>query len=146
MSSNKSARQELERLFGKKCMIEELGIRYIPKKQRDGMMTDISGNISITGRQVKQFCNKFNITTDKEIRDAAAQLGLGIYEYQSNDKDKNKNRIHNTYYTIPMIRTMSNDGGFGWRDINTRMNQEEFGKGNAYAEEINSEAASLQQR
>ena len=34
MSSNKSARQELERLFGKKCMIEELGIRYIPKKQR----------------------------------------------------------------------------------------------------------------
>lgn len=45
-----------------------------------------------------------------------------------------------------MIRTMSNDsvGGFGWRDINTRMNQEEFGKGNAYAEEINSEAASLQ--
>ena len=34
MSSNESARQELERLFGKKCMIEELGIRYIPKKQR----------------------------------------------------------------------------------------------------------------
>ena len=34
MSSNKSARQELERLFGKRCMIEELGIRYIPKKER----------------------------------------------------------------------------------------------------------------
>ena len=125
---------------------KDINVAYIPKKQRDGMMTDISGNISITGRQFKQFCNKFNITTDKEIRDAAVQLGLGIYEYQSNDKDKNKNRIHNTYYTIPMIRTMSNDGGFGWRDINTRMNQEEFGKGNAYAEEINSEAASLQQR
>lgn len=125
---------------------KNIDVAYIPKKQRNGMMTDISGNISITGRQFKQFCNKFNITTDKEIRDAAVQLGLGVYEYQSNDKDKNKNRIHNTYYTIPMIRTMSNDGGFGWRDINTRMNQEEFGKGNAYAEEINSEAASLQQR
>lgn len=125
---------------------KNIDVAYIPKKQRNGMMTDISGNISITGRQFKQFCNKFNITTDKEIRDAAVQLGLGVYEYQSNDKDKNKNRIYNTYYTIPMIRTMSNDGGFGWRDINTRMNQEEFGKGNAYAEEINSEAASLQQR
>ena len=34
MSSNKSARQELERLFGKKCMIEQLGIRYIPSKER----------------------------------------------------------------------------------------------------------------
>lgn len=125
---------------------KNIDVAYIPKKQRNGMMTDISGNISITGRQFKQFCNKFNITTDKEIRDAAVQLGLGVYEYQSNDKDKNKNRMYNTYYTIPMIRTMSNDGGFGWRDINTRMNQEEFGKGNAYAEEINSEAASLQQR
>lgn len=125
---------------------KDIDVAYIPKKQRNGMMTDISGNISITGRQFKQFCDKFNITTDEEIRDAAAQLGLGVYEYKSNDKDKNKNRIHNTYYTIPMIRTMSNDGGFGWRDINTRMNQEEFGKGNAYAEEINSEAASLQQR
>lgn len=125
---------------------KDINVAYIPKKQRDGMMTDISGNISITGRQFKQFCNKFNIKTDEEIRNAAIQLGLGIYEYQTNDKDKNKNRIYNTYYTIPMIRTMSNDGGFGWRDINTRMNQEEFGKGNAYAEEINSEAASLQQR
>lgn len=125
---------------------KDINVAYIPKKQRDGMMTDISGNISITGRQFKQFCNKFNIKTEGEIRNAAIQLGLGIYEYQSNDKDKNKNRIYNTYYTIPMIRTMSNDGGFGWRDINTRMNQEEFGKGNAYAEEINSEAASLQQR
>lgn len=125
---------------------KDINVAYIPKKQRDGMMTDVSGNISITGRQFKQFCNKFNIKTEGEIRNAAIQLGLGIYEYQSNDKDKNKNRIYNTYYTIPMIRTMSNDGGFGWRDINTRMNQEEFGKGNAYAEEINSEAASLQQR
>ena len=34
MSSNKSARQELERVFGKVCMIEELGIRNIPKEKR----------------------------------------------------------------------------------------------------------------
>lgn len=34
MSSNKSARQELEKVFGKVCMIEELGIRYIPKDKR----------------------------------------------------------------------------------------------------------------
>ena len=34
MSSNRSARMELERLFGKICMIEELGIRNIPKNKR----------------------------------------------------------------------------------------------------------------
>ena len=34
MSSNRAARQELERIFGKICMIEAAGIRYIPKEQR----------------------------------------------------------------------------------------------------------------
>lgn len=34
MSSNRTARQRLERIFGKICMIEQLGIRYIPKDER----------------------------------------------------------------------------------------------------------------
>ena len=34
MSSNKNARQRLEKIFGKICMIEEIGIRKIPKEQR----------------------------------------------------------------------------------------------------------------
>lgn len=34
MSSNRSARQSLEKQFGKICMIEQLGIRNIPKDQR----------------------------------------------------------------------------------------------------------------
>ena len=32
--SNDSARRELERLFGKICFIEKLGIRYIPPRER----------------------------------------------------------------------------------------------------------------
>lgn len=34
MSSNKTARQQLEKVFGKICMIEAAGIRYIPKEKR----------------------------------------------------------------------------------------------------------------
>lgn len=34
MSDNKSARRELERIFGKICMVEAAGIRYIPKEKR----------------------------------------------------------------------------------------------------------------
>lgn len=34
MSSNRSARIKLEKIFGKICMIEELGIRKIPKEER----------------------------------------------------------------------------------------------------------------
>lgn len=34
MSDNKSARMELERIYGKGCMIERAGIRYIPIEKR----------------------------------------------------------------------------------------------------------------
>lgn len=34
MSRNDAARRDLERLFGKICFIEKLGIRYIPPKDR----------------------------------------------------------------------------------------------------------------
>lgn len=34
MSSNKRIRTKMEKIYGKKCMIEELGIRYIPSKTR----------------------------------------------------------------------------------------------------------------
>ena len=34
MSSNKSIRQLMERKYGKKCMMEEAGIRYIPVEER----------------------------------------------------------------------------------------------------------------
>lgn len=34
MSDNKSIRNKMEKIFGKKCMIEESGIRYIPIEER----------------------------------------------------------------------------------------------------------------
>lgn len=34
MSTNKRIRTKMEKIYGKKCMIEELGIRYIPSKTR----------------------------------------------------------------------------------------------------------------
>lgn len=34
MSDNKGIRKKMEKIFGKKCMIEEAGIRYIPVEER----------------------------------------------------------------------------------------------------------------
>ena len=42
-----------------------------------------------------------------------------------------------------MIRTVSNNRGFFWRDMNTRINNKEYGSANAYKEEPNAEAASV---
>ena len=45
-----------------------------------------------------------------------------------------------------MIRTINNNGGFFWRDMNTRINNKEYGSAKAYAEEPNAEAASVMAR
>lgn len=34
MSDNKSVRKRLEKIYGRICMIEEAGIRYIPIKKK----------------------------------------------------------------------------------------------------------------
>nr|DAN22327.1 MAG TPA_asm: hypothetical protein [Bacteriophage sp.] len=62
----------------------------------------------------------------------------------NNDAIKQQNNKYlDSYYTIPMIRTVSNNRGFFWRDMNTRLNNKEYGSAKAYAEEPNAEAASV---
>lgn len=119
----------------------DISTAMIPKKEMTGMMTDVSGNVSITSSQFNRFCEKYGY---KNHRDVAAKLGLGIYDYKSKvSKNSDSSEYTNTYYTIPMIRTVQNNGGFFWRDLNNRMNKSEFGSNNAYGETINAEASSL---
>lgn len=132
-----------------------LSTAQIPKSNRAGMSVDVQGNISITNEQFKRFCAKHGYT---DLRDTAAKLGLGVYDYTTkNSKTSNASKEEkgrhtrnekyvNTYYTIPMIRTVNNNGGFFWRDFNTVMNDKEYGANNAYKESVNAEAASLMDR
>lgn len=132
-----------------------LSTAQIPKSNRAGMSVDVQGNISITNEQFKRFCAKYGYT---DLRDTAAKLGLGVYDYTTKNsktsnasKEEKGRRTHNekyvnTYYTIPMIRTVNNNGGFFWRDFNTVMNDKEYGANNAYKESVNAEAASLMDR
>ena len=59
MSSNKSARQKLEKLYGKKCMIEELGIRYIPKKERRKIKGYTKYDECLTFHHIKEKHNRW---------------------------------------------------------------------------------------
>lgn len=54
MSDNKSARRELERVFGKICMIEAAGIRYIPKTQRRKLKGYTKYDEMITFHHIKE--------------------------------------------------------------------------------------------
>lgn len=54
MSSNREVRQELERVFGKVCMIEELGIRYIPKDKRRKLKGYTKSDDALTYHHIKE--------------------------------------------------------------------------------------------
>lgn len=54
MSDNKSARRELERIFGKICMIEAAGIRYIPKEERRKLKGYNKNHDTITYHHIKE--------------------------------------------------------------------------------------------
>ena len=135
-------------------VLPQLKIAELGKGYRSGSQIDIQGNISITSEQFKNFCERNGI---KNYTKAAAELGLGIYNGRTaitlssddvnNDAIKsNNNKYVDSYYTVPMIRTINNNGGFFWRDMNTRINNKEYGSAKAYAEEPNAEAASVMAR
>ena len=54
MGSNREVRQELERVFGKVCMIEELGIRYIPKDKRRKLKGYTKFDDTLTYHHIKE--------------------------------------------------------------------------------------------
>ena len=135
-------------------VLPQLKIAELGKGYRQGSQIDVQGNISITAQQFKDFCNRNGITNYTK---AAVELGLGVYNgrtaitLSSDDVNNDEIRSHDnkyvdSYYTIPMIRTINNNGGFFWRDMNTRINNKEYGSAKAYAEEPNAEAASVMVR
>lgn len=54
MSDNKSARKKLEKIFGKICMIEAAGIRYIPKEERRKLKGYSKNHNQITYHHIKE--------------------------------------------------------------------------------------------
>lgn len=64
MSSNKTARERLEKIFGKICFIEELGIRNIPKEQRRKIKGYTKYDDVITYHHIKER-HKGGLATDE---------------------------------------------------------------------------------
>lgn len=53
-NGNKSARRKLERIFGKKCMIEAAGIRYIPVEKRRKIKGYTTSQDKLTYHHIKE--------------------------------------------------------------------------------------------
>lgn len=65
MSDNRGARQQLEKIFGKKCMIETLGIRYIPKEQRRNIKGYTKYDDKITFHHIHEKHNRWESNSRK---------------------------------------------------------------------------------
>ncbi len=115
----------------------------IPSGNIMGRQLDILSHPLMTSSQIKQF---FNSLSDedrrkyKSVDGLCKELGLMPVEQKITYRDKNNN-VHDTdtYYEVPVIRTIENLGGQNFRDINALSDIIEFNAGVADKNIMNSE-------
>lgn len=108
---------------------EDLNAGWIPGRHKQ---FDISGYVTITGKQFSEFCLSIGATTNEQKAKVASDLGLDAFDAASKPV-KTKEKVGSaTYYQIPMTRTIQNNGSFKIRDINTDVNKQEYGSSNSF--------------
>lgn len=118
----------------------------IPNKNRTGIQLDIMQYPSITKEQFMDFYNRsggYRFGTPEQV---AKKLGLEVHNEKLTYKDKD-DTLHetDTYYNVPVIRTIDNLGGYIFRDMNFESDKLEFGAKTADENIINSENQSVLQ-
>lgn len=119
----------------------------IPHTDRMGKSLDILSHPLITKEQMVRFYNSLTDSDKKKFKsvdDVAKHLGLRPVDQKITYKDKDNN-LHDTdtYYEVPVIRTIENLGGYNFRDINVLSDIIEFGASTADKNIINSENQSV---
>ncbi len=108
---------------------EDLNAGWIPGRHKQ---FDISGHVTITGKQFSEFCVSIGATTYEQKAKVASDLGLDAFDAASKPV-KTKEKVGSaTYYQVPMTRTIQNNGSFKIRDINTDVNKQEYGSSNSF--------------
>ena len=108
---------------------EDLNAGWIPGRHKQ---FDISGHVTITGKQFSEFCVSIGATSNEAKAKVASDLGLDAFDAASKPV-KTKEKVGSaTYYQVPMTRTIQNNGAFKIRDINTDINKQEYGSSNSF--------------
>lgn len=116
----------------------------IPQKNRTGIQLDVMQYPAITKEQFMEFYNNAGGSKLGTPENVAKKLGLRPTTKKLKFKDKNE-VLHetDTYYEVPVIRTIDNLGGYNFRDINATSDRYEFGQGIADKNIISSENHSV---
>lgn len=118
----------------------------IPLKNRTGSQLDIMQYPAITKEQFDDFYTKAGGSKLGSKTEVAKKLGLRVKDEKLTYKGKDET-LHetDTYYEVPVIRTVDNLGGYNYRDINVMSDVLEFNPGTADKNVINSENQSVLQ-
>lgn len=119
----------------------------IPHPGRVGRQLDILEHPAISRQQLEQFRNSLQKSKkyrNMSIDDIAKTLGLKAVNKKLTYRGKDE-ELHSTdtYYEVPVIRTIENLGGYNFRDINALSDIIEFNAGTADKNIINSENQSI---
>ena len=118
----------------------------IPHVGRVGRQLDILSHPSISKEQLESFRSSLKDSKYKNmsIDDVARELGLRAVNQKITYRGKDE-ELHSTdtYYEVPVIRTVENLGGYNFRDINVLSDINEFNAGIADKNVINSENQSV---
>lgn len=120
----------------------DVRVSGIPHAGYAGRQLDILKHPAITKEQLMQFVNSLQKSKYKNmsIDDVAKHLGLKAVNKKLTYRGKDE-QLHSTdtYYEVPVIRTIENLGGYNYRDINALSDIIEFNAGTADKNIINSE-------
>ena len=115
----------------------------IPSGNIMGRQLDILSHPLMSSSQIIQFFNSLSYEDRRKYKNVdglCKELGLMPVEQKITYRDKNNNEHDtDTYYEVPVIRTIENLGGQNFRDINALSDIIEFNAGVADKNIINSE-------
>ena len=119
----------------------------IPYPDRVGRQLDILSHPMMSKEDIQQFFNSLSYAEKQKYGDLnglVRELGLMPTNQKITYRDKSE-ELHssNTFYEVPVIRTIDNSGGYKYRNINTLSNKLEFNATIADKDQINSENQSV---
>lgn len=121
---------------------------------QNGYDLDVSGYIYVTGSDMQKIKGDLFHHNEAAFRKGLSELGIKPtiipysktkQEYVSATGASGDNVENVQVYAIPVTRTVGNDKGMTFKQLNEQMNKGRYGASNAYKESTNAAAASLMQ-
>lgn len=121
---------------------------------QNGYNLDISGYVYVTQADMKKIKAGVFYNSEPDFKKGLSELGIKTttipysqskQKYVSSTDSDVSDATNVEVYAIPVTRTVGNDRGMTFKQLNEQINKSRYGANNAYGESTNAAAASLMQ-